>query len=133
MIEEHFDGDVPLGAAGSRPRAFGALTGAPGAYLLTVDLGTPLALDIATLPRATLPAGRYAYCGSAHGPGGLRARIGRHLRRDKAPHWHVDRLTEAGRIVGIHTELGASECDLFTRLQAAPGVTVPPAGFGSTD
>ncbi len=56
----------------------------PGAYVLIIELPAPLALDIAGLPRARLAPGRYAYCGSAYGPGGLKARIGRHLRADKA-------------------------------------------------
>jgi histidyl-tRNA synthetase len=106
---------------------------APGAYVLIVDLARPLALDIATLSGAVLPAGRYAYCGSAHGPGGMRARIGRHRRREKTMRWHIDRLTAAGRIVAVHAEPDGAECDLFARLRAVPGVTVPLAGFGSTD
>ncbi len=110
-----------------------AITAAPGAYVLLVDLARPLVLDVATLSGAVLPAGHYAYCGSAHGPGGLRARIGRHLKRDKARRWHVDRLTGAGRIVAIYAAPDGAECDLFARLQAVPGATVPLAGFGSTD
>ncbi len=43
----------------------------PGAYVLLIELGAPLALEVASLARAVLPAGRYAYCGSAYGPGGL--------------------------------------------------------------
>ncbi len=42
-----------------------------GAYVLIIELTAPLEIDVATLPRAVLPAGRYAYCGSAYGPGGL--------------------------------------------------------------
>jgi len=105
----------------------------PGAYLLFVDLGAPLALDIPRLGPATLAPGRYAYCGSAHGPGGLRARIGRHLRRDKAQHWHVDRLTAAGRVAGLRAVPGGRECDLLRDLLAHPGVSVPLPGFGSSD
>ena len=105
----------------------------PGAYVLVVDLARPLTLDIATLTGAVLPAGRYAYCGSARGPGGMRARVGRHQRRDKAMRWHVDRLTGAGRIVAVCAEADGSECDLFARLRAVPGASVPLAGFGSTD
>jgi histidyl-tRNA synthetase len=106
---------------------------APGAYVLIVDLARPVALDIATLPGVVLPAGRYAYCGSAYGPGGMRARIGRHQRRDKTVRWHIDRLTAAGRIVAVHAEPEGVECDLFARLLSAPGATVPLAGFGSSD
>ncbi len=37
--------------------------------------------------------GFYAYVGSACGPGGLRARILRHLKRSKKIRWHIDRIT----------------------------------------
>ena len=105
----------------------------PGAYVLLIELGAPLALDIASLPRAVLPAGRYAYCGSAYGPGGLKARIGRHLRAEKAVRWHVDRLTAAGCIVDFRAVSGGHECDLLARVLKAPGASVPVPRFGSSD
>ncbi len=105
----------------------------PGAYVLLIELGAPLALEVASLPRAVLPAGRYAYCGSAYGPGGLKARIGRHLRADKVLRWHVDRLTAAGRIVDVRAVPDGRECDLLDRLLEAPGASVPVPGFGSSD
>ncbi len=105
----------------------------PGAYVLSIELAAPLALDIPRLGAATLAPGRYANSGSAHGPGGLRARIGRHLRRDKVPHWHVDRLTGAGRVTGVRAVPGGQECDLLRDLLAVPGVSVPVPGFGSSD
>jgi Uri superfamily endonuclease len=37
-------------------------------------------------------AGYYAYVGSAHGPGGLKSRINRHLIKDKKSVWHIDYL-----------------------------------------
>ncbi len=105
----------------------------PGAYVLLIELGAPLALEVASLPRAVLPAGRYAYCGSAYGPGGLKARIGRHLRQDKAQRWHVDHLTGAGRIVAFRAVPGGRECDLLDRLLKAPGASVPIPRLGSSD
>jgi hypothetical protein len=33
-------------------------------------------------------------------PGGLRARLARQMRRGKPIHWHIDRLTEAGTVLG---------------------------------
>jgi Uri superfamily endonuclease len=95
--------------------------------VLVIELGAPLALGLARLPRAVL------YCGSAYGPGGLRARVGRHLRRDKSLRWHVDRLTAAGRIVGLRAVPGGRECDLLVRLLEVPGTSVPIQGFGSSD
>jgi len=104
-----------------------------GAYLLVIDLDRPLALDIATLRSATLPPGRYVYCGSAYGPGGLAARVGRHLRRDKPIRWHIDRVTAAGRVSSVGLAPGGSECDLFSRVLATKGAHVPLPGFGNSD
>ncbi len=110
-----------------------ALPSAPGAYALFVELERALALEAASLGGSELAPGRYAYCGSAHGPGGLKARIGRHLRRGKAPHWHVDRLTAAGRILALGLAPKGRECDLVEGLSRHSGVDVPLAGFGSSD
>ncbi len=104
-----------------------------GAYVLIIELTAPLEIDVATLPRTVLPAGCYAYCGSAYGPGGLKARIGRHLRAEKAVRWHVDRLTGAGRVVDVQAVPGGRECDLLARVLEAPGASVPVPGFGSSD
>jgi Uri superfamily endonuclease len=109
------------------------MTRAPGAYLLVVDLDQSLPLDGTALAPAVLPPGRYAYCGSAYGPGGLGARIGRHLRRGKALRWHIDRLTEAGRVLCVGWRPQGRECALLAGLRQLPGVTVPVAGFGSSD
>ncbi len=105
----------------------------PGAYVLLIELGAPLALDISSLGAATLAPGRYAYCGSAYGPGGLKARIGRHLRADKSHRWHVDHLSATGRIVAFRAVPGGRECDLLDRLLDAPGASVPVPRFGSSD
>src|SRR6266540_676456 len=67
-----------------------------GAYVLVVDLSRPLTVKLAGRPPASLRPGRYLYCGSAKGPGGLQARVARHMRRGKAVRWHIDRLTELG-------------------------------------
>ncbi len=105
----------------------------PGAYLLAIDLDRHLELDISTLPGAVLAPGRYVYAGSAHGPGGLRARLARHFRPGKAIHWHVDRLVAAGRIVAALAEPGGVECALLARVLDRSGCGVPVPGFGSSD
>jgi len=105
----------------------------PGAYLLAIRLAGPLALDIATLGPAPLAPGLYLYDGSARGPGGIAARVGRHLRRTKRRHWHVDRLTGAGRVVAVAALVGGDECSLIARLHPHPGIVAPVAGFGASD
>ena len=104
-----------------------------GAYVLFVELNRPLAIPETSLGPAGLAPGRYAYCGSAYGPGGLGARLRRHLRPDKAVRWHVDHLTAGGRIIALGLAPGGQECALLEGLCRRPGVTVPLAGFGSSD
>lgn len=102
----------------------------PGAYVLVVQTSKPLKVAIAGNPTKRLDAGRYLYCGSAWGPGGLKARVARHMRRGKAIRWHVDRLTEAGTVVGSWIFPGGDECHLAAALARLP---VPIKGFGSSD
>jgi Uri superfamily endonuclease len=104
-----------------------------GAYVLVIDLAAPVSIETASTGPIILATGRYAYCGSAHGPGGLRARLRRHLRRDKKAHWHVDRLTAAGRIVAVDARPGGHECALADAVRSRPGVTVPVRRFGASD
>jgi Uri superfamily endonuclease len=102
----------------------------PGAYLLVVALPAPLTFTLPQRPETTLAPGRYLYAGSACGPGGLRARLARHMRAEKKPHWHIDRLTEAGTVEGAWVVPGCDECSLIASLAALP---VPLPGFGSSD
>jgi|SRR5215467_3531360 len=78
-----------------------------GAYVLAIDLSEPVAVS-------------YLYCGSAKGRGGLRARLARHMRRGKPIHWHIDRLTEAGAVLGAWTFLCGDECHLVAALSHLP-------------
>lgn len=103
--------------------------GLPGAYALLLRLDAPLAVR-AGRRAAVLAPGRYVYCGSARGPGGLRARLARHMRREKRAHWHIDQLTAAGVVEGAWIEPGGAECALNARFGGLP---IPLAGFGSSD
>ncbi len=116
------------GAAG----AARAISAEPGAYVLLIRLDAALRLDFSAFAGRVLSPGTYAYCGSAYGPGGLAARLARHMRPDKAMHWHIDRLTAAGRIAAVGVASGGRECDLV-ELLLARGATVPLPGFGGSD
>jgi Uri superfamily endonuclease len=102
---------------------------APGAYVLLVRLTRPV-LAKAGRFQMILAAGRYLYCGSARGPGGLRARLARHMQRDKKAHWHIDQLTASGAIEGAFIQPGGDECALAQQLSNLP---VPFEGFGASD
>jgi Uri superfamily endonuclease len=105
----------------------------PGAYALIIDLGHGFRLPIRRLGVGRIGPGRLIYCGSARGPGGINARLTRHLRRDKKQHWHVDHLTARGRVTAAAAFLDGSECELVPRALALPGADVPVPGFGSSD
>ncbi|MEE8546413.1 MAG: GIY-YIG nuclease family protein [Alphaproteobacteria bacterium] len=116
----------------SRPDP-GTLPAAPGAYALEIRLARTLKLPVAALGLPRLRPGRYVYLGSARGPGGLRARVGRHLKAGKIERWHVDHLTARAGVAAVVSRAGSSECAMVRALLAAPGVGVPVAGFGSSD
>jgi len=100
----------------------------PGAYLLLIEIASPL--KITRPAQATLAAGRYLYAGSAYGPGGLRARISRHMRRTKRCRWHVDQITAVADVIGAWILLDGNECDLVARNSQLPAALT---GFGSSD
>lgn len=104
----------------------------PGAYALVLRLARETRLDIATLGRPLLPAGLYLYAGSAWGPGGIRARVGRHLRRGKAQVWHIDRLTEAAAVERAVAFPGVCECEIADFV-ITHGAHAPIPGFGASD
>ncbi|MEZ6001854.1 DUF123 domain-containing protein [Hyphomonas sp.] len=110
-----------------------ALASRKGAYILLVGLDRPLPVGAGRSKSGQLPAGIYFYAGSAYGAGGFAARIGRHFRRDKKVHWHVDRLTlEASRLAAFIVENG-NECELVEALMESNSVAIALEGFGSTD
>ena len=107
----------------------------PGTYVLLLDLPHPTAIDIGRLGRFEFPAGRYAYVGSARGPGGLAARVSRHLRSPKLSHWHIDYLRAKADPVEIWYAVGSQrkECAWATALAGLPSATIPVPRFGASD
>ncbi|NLS77671.1 MAG: GIY-YIG nuclease family protein [Chloroflexi bacterium] len=106
-----------------------------GSYLLLLHLERPATLRIGALGVHALPAGYYLYAGSALGSGGLGARLGRHLRREKRRHWHIDYLLEAAEVVEVWVVRGGErrECDLARAALALPCASAPIPRFGASD
>lgn len=107
-----------------------------GIYVLILELARPVSLSIGRLGNFEFPAGWYAYVGSAHGPGGLKARIAYHLRPPLRRHWHLDYLRAEAcprevwyRPGGHRTE----ECALAKAIMELPKASVPVPGFGASD
>jgi Uri superfamily endonuclease len=107
----------------------------PGTYVLILNLSRPLVIRVGRLGRFQFPAGWYAYIGSAHSPGGLAARLRRHLRASKPLHWHVDYLRAHARPVEIWYIAGnhKRECAWAQGLARLPGASIPAPRFGASD
>ena len=105
----------------------------PGAYILWMELTDRCKLEIARLGNPRLPAGYYAYCGSARGPGGMRARVARHLRATKSLHWHIDHLTVTASVSAVSVAPDGLECAMVDWLLSEPDVSIPVPAFGSSD
>ena len=101
-----------------------------GTYILLIELPQPQEITVGKLGLLAFSQGFYAYVGSAMK--GLETRIGRHLRREKKLHWHIDYLLEEAlirEIVRCETEERA-ECTL-AQILAGEFLSIP--GFGSSD
>ncbi len=121
----------------------------PGAYGLEFSLEQPRVVRVGRRGVFAFPAGEYIYLGSARGPGGLQARLGRHLgrlaptgeRAARASHWHVDYVLPFARrrawcycVIPAGAEQGlALECAWSQFLLGMPGAVTPARGFGASD
>ena len=108
---------------------------APGTYAVVLRLAEPTEVAVGSRGVHRLPTGDYAYCGSALGPGGLRARVNRHLRADKRRRWHVDYLRAVAAVVDVWVVESSDrlECELAAALASRSGACRPIARFGSSD
>jgi Uri superfamily endonuclease len=106
-----------------------------GTYALILRAPEPARIRVGSLgPMEVLP-GPHVYVGSAFGPGGLAARVGRHVRGDGRVRWHVDHLRAVAEVEGawITTDPVRREHLWAEVFRAWPGATVPLAGFGASD
>jgi len=67
-----------------------SLPSLPGTYDLVSRFSKRLENVVGKLGVLSAQVGYYVHVGSALGPGGLAARVGRHCRREKRLRWHVD-------------------------------------------
>lgn len=116
-------------------QAVNELPALPGTYVLVIDVPHPLRLVVGRLGCIGFIPGRYLYVGSARGPGGLRARISRHVRTERRQHWHIDALTDAAPVTEVWYDDGARrlECAWAALLAGMPGCASPVPGFGASD
>ncbi|WP_248895979.1 GIY-YIG nuclease family protein [Haloplanus halobius] len=105
-----------------------------GTYTLVLELSRAADVEVGALGDHRVPAGAYAYTGSALGSGGF-SRVDRHRRvaagDHDVRHWHIDYL--AGHpATDLHIVVTTSgtdaECAVADRLPTGP---IP--GFGASD
>ena len=82
-------------------KEYALLPASPGIYLVHLRLAEASLLRIGRFGECIFPAGDYFYAGSAFGPGGLRSRLGRHLRGDGKTRWHIDYLRAVAQVNGF--------------------------------
>jgi Uri superfamily endonuclease len=106
-----------------------------GVYTLHFFLARSRVLVSGRLGQHHLPAGHYFYVGSARGAGGLRSRVGRHIRGDGQPHWHIDTLRAVAEIRNVfYTAMDTPlECTWGQALAQLPQAFIPIPHFGAGD
>lgn len=103
-----------------------------GTYVLVLELTGGLILNVGSLGRIRFAAGYYAYVGSARR--GMRARVARHLAREKKKWWHIDWLTTQAGVMPTavaSTERTGLECRIASALSNRGDLRVK--GFGCSD
>jgi Uri superfamily endonuclease len=76
----------------------------------------------------------YVYVGSAWGPGGLAARVRRHIQGGKTRRWHIDYLRQWAHPVALWLAPNEHvECTWVGHLLGLPGARVIVPRFGASD
>lgn len=106
-----------------------------GVYLLLLNVSREARIEVGRLGRLRLQRGYYFYLGSAHGSGGLRARIRRHVEGSEKCFWHIDYLRPAADPVQVWFSCAgpAGEHTAAAQLGEVPELGIPLPGFGSSD
>ena len=108
---------------------------AKGTYVLIACVAQTRRLEIGSLGVHEITPGYYVYVGSAHGAGGLQARIGHHLESTAEPHWHIDYLLRCAKPAEIWFALDDAklEPDWVKLFESAKQFRAPIRRFGSSD
>ena len=88
-----------------------------GTYILCLSLPIDKKITIGKLGTLDFKKGYYIYVGSAFNPGGLKARINRHLNKKSSTFWHIDYLKKNCDIINVGFILNKKfECLLARNL-----------------
>lgn len=106
-----------------------------GTYVLCLYVAEAQSVAVGRLGISLFPAGTYVYVGSAFGPGGLRARLRRHIRGSDTLHWHIDYIRTIAEVRGVFycATRERLECRWSQTLATFVGADIPMTGFGASD
>jgi Uri superfamily endonuclease len=130
-----YEGQRPGLGDGLRSEIETSFDRASGTYALLLRTETSESKRVGKLGRIHLRPGYYAYVGSALGPGGLHARIARHLDPTRPIHWHIDSLKRATRVVEVWYVVDPvrREHAWARAIGDMRNASIPMPGFGSSD
>ena len=117
------------------PAALRDLPRAPGTYALLVHVAQEKDIGVGRLGATRFAAGFYVYVGSGLGPGGLAARLARHLGARRKPSWHIDYLLNEVPVIDVIWDCSGKrlECTWMRVLLEIPVIEVAVPGFGASD
>jgi Uri superfamily endonuclease len=106
----------------------------PGTYVLVLRSERREEIAVGSWGSLRVEPGYYLYVGSAFGPGGVQARVGRHLRKSKPRRWHIDYLRELTVPVSVWCSYAPDrlEHEWAHTIGEVAGVSCI-RGFGSSD
>lgn len=106
-----------------------------GAYQLFIEIEIDIDIEVGKLGLCHFAKGNYIYTGSAMR--NLKARVDRHLRKDKKIKWHIDYLLNNPNVKIISTKLYPSdsktECSINQSTISHYKAEIPIKKFGSSD
>jgi Uri superfamily endonuclease len=111
------------------------LRASPGTYVLKLSLPKNRCVRIGQLGHYSFQSGTYLYFGSAFGPGGVAARICRHLGASGNQHWHCDYLIAYSQIEAVYFSYAPTklECSWTRAVAQLSYTSTPVPGFGASD
>ena len=128
----HSNGNDEIAAAGT---ILARLPARSGTYFIVLRCAAPYRRHIGALGSVRIRKGYYIYVGSAQGPGGIQARLGRHLLRSQKVHWHIDYLRRHLPVIafGYLESTSVLEHEWARILAHCPRATTGIPRFGSSD
>lgn len=104
-----------------------------GVYILLLRVERGENVRVGSLGDLWFEEGVYAYIGSGKGPGGVRARLCRHIHGCGRKRWHIDYLRTIATPIGYSTccDPARSEPDLYSIMESC--LKPVHKGFGSSD